>query len=197
MDIERAEAERVFEVIRRDALRMAGLQAVRELGLPDAWIGAGFVRNAVWDAMTSRPSDPAKHDVDVLFFDPSWTTLPSDEAQRRERALEARLAEMRPELARQWSVTNQARMAAYNGDAPYRNTEHAISHWPETATAIAVRLNEGGELELIAPHGLDDLFAMVVRRSPAFARKDALWKARVAAKAWRQRWPEVTIVDEA
>lgn len=197
MDVEGAEAERVFELIRRDPLRMACLRAVRQLGLPDAWIGAGFVRNAVWDAMTSRPSDPAKHDVDVVFFDPSWSALSMDEAQRRERTLEARLAKMLPELAGQWSVTNQARMATDNGDAPYRNTEHALSHWPETATAIAVRLNEQDELELIAPHGLADLFAMIVRRSPAFARKDALWKSRLAAKAWRQRWPEVNIVDEA
>ncbi|AKU93473.1 hypothetical protein AKJ09_00137 [Labilithrix luteola] len=196
MKIERSAAERVFEVIRRDELRMACLRAVRELALPDAWIGAGFVRNAVWDAMVSRTSDPTQHDVDVLFFDPSWSALPVAEAEQRERILEARLTELVPALAGQWSVTNQARMAGYNGDEPYRNTEHAISHWAETATAIALRLDTNDEMQLIAPHGLADLFAHVVRRSPAFANKHEAWAARLAAKRWLERWPTIRIVDD-
>ena len=30
---------------------LRALQAVARLDLPDAWIGAGFIRNAVWDAL--------------------------------------------------------------------------------------------------------------------------------------------------
>ncbi len=47
------------------------LEAVAALGLPDAWIGAGFIRNAVWDALCGLPfgSNPPG-DVDVAWFGP-------------------------------------------------------------------------------------------------------------------------------
>ena len=34
--------------------RMAMLRALAHLDLPDAWIAAGAVRNAVWDALQTR-----------------------------------------------------------------------------------------------------------------------------------------------
>ena len=46
------------------------LRAVEELRLPDCWIGAGFVRNAVWDALHGRTPDCGLlNDVDVVFLD--------------------------------------------------------------------------------------------------------------------------------
>lgn len=40
------------------------------------------------------------------------------------------------------------------------NRFNALSLWPETATAVAVRLLENNALEIIAPFGLDDLFEL-------------------------------------
>jgi hypothetical protein len=104
------------------------------------------------------------------------------------RALAARL----PGLP--WSVRNQARMAARNGDAPYADTQDAIAHWPETATAIAARWTGAG-LEIAAPWGLDDLFGRILRPTPGFATgaKAAIFAARAIAKGWTRRWPGVTI----
>ena len=36
-------------IIKSDTWMLSILEAVRSLDLPDCWIGAGFVRNKVWD----------------------------------------------------------------------------------------------------------------------------------------------------
>lgn len=41
-------------LISSDAQRWHLLDIVRSLALPDCWIGAGFVRNAVWDHLHGR-----------------------------------------------------------------------------------------------------------------------------------------------
>src|SRR5262249_20762208 len=86
---------------------MRQLGAVAELQLPDAWIGAGFVRNAVWDALTGR-GPAALNDVDVVYFDRS------DLRAERDRSVEADL--VRTIASAPWSVKNQARMHVRNGD---------------------------------------------------------------------------------
>ncbi len=161
---------------------------VESLALPDGWIGAGFVRNAVWDALHGRRPDPYRlNDIDVVFFDPT------DSRADRYRELESRLRDLDGTLS--WSVKNQARMHLRNGDGPYRDTADAIAHWPETATAVAARLVQG-RVEIIAPCGADDLLACIVRPTPAFRTKTAVYRERLAAKDWPRRWPGVTILCE-
>ncbi|MBL6458447.1 nucleotidyltransferase family protein [Belnapia sp. T6] len=164
------------------------LQALAALGLPDAWIGAGFLRNPVWDALSGfPPGHNPPGDVDVVWFDPARASTGED------AAIEAALQARHPLPGPDWSVRNQARMAARNGDAPYRDTRDAVAHWPETATAIAARWTPEG-VEVLAPHGLSDLFGRVVRPTPGFAeRRPAAFAARLAAQDWTRRWPGVTI----
>src|SRR3546814_15270906 len=90
---------------------MAILRAVRSLDLPDWAVGAGAIRNRVWDRMYALPDGPLA-DIDVLFFNAADTT------SAREQAAETALAEAAPGLP--WSVRNQARMPMRNGDAPYQ-----------------------------------------------------------------------------
>ncbi len=170
-------------LILADPERLHLLGTVQELQLPDGWIGAGFVRSAVWDQLHGMPPSLPDGDVDVVWFDPARAT-PDDD-----RRIEERLAAAAPTV--DWSVTNQARMHARNGDAPYASTGDALRHWPETATAVAVRLT-GERLEVLAPFGLDDLFAMIVRPTPAFAGdKLPVVQARVRDKRWLERWPRL------
>ncbi|HEY0525613.1 MAG TPA: nucleotidyltransferase family protein [Stellaceae bacterium] len=163
------------------------LAAVERLRLPDAWIGAGFVRNAVWDALHGRRIDcTSLGDVDVVFFDPA------DARPEREAVIEAELWAACPD-APPWSARNQARMHRQNGDPPYRDTEDALRHWPETATAVAVRSARGGSgVELIAPHGVADLLNLVVRPTPAFmTAKIEIYRCRVHSKNWLARSPRL------
>ena len=165
------------------------LRAVAALGLPDAWIGAGLLRNAAWDALSGFP--PGRNppgDIDVVWF-------AADAGPEADAAAEDALRRMRPGLP--WSVRNQARMATRNGDAPYADTRDAAAHWPETATAVLARWTEQG-VEVAAPWGLADLMAMLVRPTPDFARrpaKRAVFAARCRAQRWRERWPALRVAE--
>ena len=181
-----ADAADILGWIRSDSRRMAMLRAVARLGLPDCWIGAGFVRNLVWDRLHGYARATPLNDIDVLFFDPL------DRSRATEQALEARLLQAMP--GEPWSVRNQARMHRRNKDAPYRSTGHALMFWAETPTAVAVGLR-GGRLALIAPFGIDDLVGLTVRPTPRFRHKMAVYRARVAGKDWPALWPKLTISE--
>lgn len=152
------------------------------LDLPDSWIGAGFLRNALWDALHDRPWSAGDGDVDLIYFDPGNL----DPAT--EKAHEALLRERAPDII--WSVKNQARMHLRNNDPPYRDSCDAMAHWPETCTAVAVRLRAGA-IELSAPYGFDDLLALRLRPTPAGLRKRAAFDARIQEKNWLRRWPRL------
>ncbi|RON17393.1 nucleotidyltransferase family protein [Pseudomonas frederiksbergensis] len=175
-------ASRIQTIISEDPARWRLLQLVHSLGLPDCWVGAGFVRNAVWDYLHGRYPSPISSDVDVIWFDPCHCT-PSDD-----RALEAALRDLDPTVL--WSVKNQARMHVQNGDKPYISTTDAMRYWPETATAIAVRLREGNTCEVSAPLGLDDLFNLIIRPTWRFTEeKKAMYQERLQSKGWTTAWP--------
>ena len=162
-----------------DAERMRILQLVGGLALPDCWIGAGFVRNAVWDHLHGRACSLPNGDVDVIWFDRS-------ERAAEDATLEARLAALDPGV--RWSVKNQARMHRRNGDLPYGSAVDALRFWPETATAVAVRWD--GHIEIAAPFGLDDLFGRIIRPTPGFRGvKHGAYLERVRAKNWLEVWP--------
>src|SRR5262245_51825930 len=132
---------------------MSLLQAVGALDIADCWVGAGLIRNAVWDCLHGFPIRfmPGS-DVDVIYCDHANPSV------ERDLAIARQLASCFPGIP--WSVHNQARMYERNDDPPYLNCEDAIRCWPETATAIAARPSSQG-LEIIAPHGVDDLVGMI------------------------------------
>jgi len=78
------------ELIRADAWRMQCLAAVAALDLPDSYVGAGFLRNAIWDLLHEKHARTPLNDVDVVYFDSADVTS-GTEAQI-EAALEDRVA---------------------------------------------------------------------------------------------------------
>lgn len=178
-------ADDVVRLVFGDPWMMAVLRTARELALPDWWIGAGFVRAKVWDALHGRVKPTALDDVDLIYFDAEC----SDAA--RDAALEADLRRRRPDVP--WSVKNQARMHQRNGDRPYRDCEEAMRHWLETATCVGVRLDADDALRVLAPFGLDDLFALKLRPTAAGRRRLGAYRHRLDAKGWQDRWPRLTV----
>lgn len=173
-----------------DAKRMRMLKLVRGLSLPDAWIGAGFVRNLVWDALHGFEAATPLQDVDVLYFDRLWLSPEWD--LEHEETLSAECPEVK------WQVRNQARMHVENDDRPYSSTKAAVSRWPETATSIAARLGKKDEIEILAPHGIRDLLQLKVRPTPHFAKspeKRELFEKRIRKMKWLKTWPLLQIKD--
>lgn len=172
-------------VVRRDSARLRLLRRVRALDLPDCWIAAGFLRNAVWDYLHRPAAALPYEDVDVIWFDDA--AAPSQDAR-----IEALLLEQEP-LVR-WSVKNQARMHGRNADPPYASAAHAMGHWVETTAAVAVRLRDDDGLEFSTPLGTDDLFGMVLRPGPRFRQeKHQVFLDRCRDKHWFERWPLLTL----
>jgi len=168
-----------------DPRRLAMLRAVRDLELPQGAIGAGFVRAAVWDHLHGFAEPTPLDDIDVIYFDPADTT------PAREAVLKAALTQRLPGPG--WDVKNQARMHLRNGDAPYRDLGDAIAHWLETATCVAAHLTDSGNLEIVAPWGLDDLMNLRLRATPSGRRKHSQFRRRLAKKDWPGRWPRLTL----
>jgi hypothetical protein len=178
--------DQLQSIITSDRERMRVLSLVRELDLPDCWVAAGFVRNCVWDFMHQRSPSPLSHDIDVIWHDPLQASSGHD--AMLEGTLRAKGS------ALMWSVKNQARMHERNADRPYLSASDAMRYWPETATAVGVRLSDKTRIEVSAPFGLDDLFALVVRPTERFVtEKQSVYADRMHAKKWQAIWPKHSI----
>ena len=165
--------------------RLEMLRAVADLGLPDAWIAAGVIRNAVWDGLHGYPSSTPLNDVDVIWFDGGRADRELD------WELELALAKRMPDVA--WSVKNQARMHVRNGTLPYEDCLDAMRCWPETATAVAARLGGDGTVELQSAFGYDDLLALIFRPTQPDNPRSP-FRERVRTKGWLRTWPKLTVV---
>lgn len=178
----------ILDLVENDSWMMSILKTAQTLQLPDWWICAGFVRTKIWDTLHQKSTKPSLPDIDVVYFDP----LNPDE--NYEKLLESRLKEVAP--TEPWSVKNQARMHLKNGEAPYSSTIDAVSRFPETATSIALTINENEELILAAPWGIHDLLSLHIKPTPPFKEKDTLasiYERRVQEKDWTNKWPKVKV----
>ena len=170
---------------------MAALVAAREVDAPDWLIGAGAIRNAVWDRLHGFDEPTRLADVDLAFFDPD------DLSPERESQIEGELRERLPDAP--WQARNQAavhlwyeRKFGYPVE-PLSSCADAIATWPETATAVAVRLTHDDRLHVVAPCGLDDLLGLVHRRNPRRVSVEE-YERRLRTKRIAERWPRVRIV---
>lgn len=174
--------EDIKRLITADERMMGILCAAASLNLPDWMIGAGFVRNRIWDELHGYGERTVSEsiDIDLIYYDKE------DIDEAREKESERRLNLI---LCEKWSVKNQARIST-----AYLSSEDAISQWPETCTCVAVRLDKEGRLELIAPAGIDDLINLVVRRGSRFD-DEARYRRRIEEKEWLKKWPRLRVAN--
>ena len=186
--MESPSAERLRDLLHRAPVLMEALRVARDVGPSDWLIAAGAIRDAVWDDLHGRPLTAMPRDVDVAFFDTSDLTPDGD------RRVEEALRERAPHLP--WQARNQAAVHLWYPRRfgievqPFRSCAEAIETFPETASCVGVRLLVDDDMLVVAPHGLDDLFACVCRHNPA--RVSArFYERRVGEKGWRDRWPRM------
>jgi uncharacterized protein len=185
--------DRLRRLVRTSAWFWPALLTVRDLGLASWCIGAGAVRNLVWDELHGVHTPSFLADVDVAFFDAE------DISAERDAALQAALVRARPDMP--WEVTNQAGVHTWfeacfgHPVAPLGSLEEAVASWPEYATSVGVRLHPDLSIGIIAPHGLDDLFGCIVRRNPTRVSPET-YRQRIAQKRYASRWPRVTVIED-
>jgi hypothetical protein len=172
-------------LIRSDAWMMECLQAVERLNLPDWYIAAGFLRNAIWDFLHEKTTRTPLNDVDVVYYDPANLSEVSE--QKFEAALQARLPGVK------WQVRNQAKMYILNDHVPYRDTEHAMAHWPEVPTCVGVRIEADGSLKVVAPYGIEENWSLRVAPNPIVRFPAALYNNRIRKKQWLEHWHRLKV----
>jgi hypothetical protein len=169
------------------------LGAVGAVAPPGAVVGAGVIRNIVWDHLHGFHRSTELADVDVAFFDPL------DVSEGREQRLETDLQQQISDVP--WQAINQAgvhlwfpKVFGYSVE-PLTSIEDAVATWPETATAVAVRLSHADRLEVLAPYGLEDLLGLVLRRNPRRVPYELFLK-RLKSKRILEKWPRVRVIYE-
>ncbi len=182
---------KLLEILSEHPWFMAALDAVSDLGTPQWCIGAGVIRNIVFDYLDG--AETTNRDVDVAYYDASDPTEQAD--NHYENILKQRMPHV------PWEVTNQASVHLwYHLKFGYRvppvgGIAEAVATWPETCTAVGVTKIKGKGYRVYAPCGLEDLFAMIIRRNPA--RIDTkTYNRRISTKRYDQYWKSVQIIQE-
>jgi uncharacterized protein len=178
---------RLEAIIRFDPDLMSVLECLRGAALPQWRLVAGCLYQTVWNVLTARPRGTGIQDFDVIYFDASDLSWDAEDAVIK-----------RLKTAWPLQIRNQARVHLWYEQhfgvpyPPLSTADEAITRYPSTAGAIGVRLEDDGRVDIAAPFGMDDLFAMVMRPNPACPHQPTF-----AAKAARVRltWPEITVIE--
>ncbi|TFB24079.1 nucleotidyltransferase family protein [Filobacillus milosensis] len=180
--------EDVVKLIQKDDRMMEIIKAASKLNLPDWWICAGFVRSKIWDTLHGFEKRTSIPDVDVIYFDDKNID------EMTEKNLETELRAILPDIP--WSVKNEARMHIINDIPPYISSEDAISKFPETATALGVKINKNNKLILTAPCGIEDVLNLELKPTPYFKETQervAIYEERLFKKNWKAIWHKIQV----
>jgi hypothetical protein len=180
--------EDILRLVREDKWMMDILKAAKLLDLPDWWVCAGFVRSKIWDVLHGYKEKTPLPDIDVIYYDHTKT----DEAE--EKKLEQQLRNINHTIP--WSVKNQARMHVINNIPPYSSSEDAISKFPETATALGLKMSETNDIILTAPCGIEDVINLEIKPTPFFqetVERANIYEERIIKKNWNAIWYRVDV----
>ena len=183
---------RLEAILRRSAPLMQVLETLQPLDLPDWLVFSGAVYQRVLNHQTGRDLDYGIKDYDVGYFDASDISYEAEDAVIRRVA-----AAFEPPLREMVEVRNQARVHLwFEGKfgepyAPLSRTAEALERFVSPLFAVGVRLEADGEMTVVAPFGLEDLFALRLRPNP---HRRTGGFARTAANA-KGRWPEIEVIE--
>ncbi|MBL3669502.1 nucleotidyltransferase family protein [Streptomyces sp. M2CJ-2] len=174
------------------------LDRTAALNLPGWYLTAGCLFQTVWNVVTGRPPTEGIKDYDVFYFDDSDLSWEAEDAVISAAA--RAFADLPTETAGKVDVElrNEARVHLWYERKfgvpcpPHTSTEAAIDSFAATTCCLGVRLEPGGRWRVYAPHGLSDVFRLVVRPNPVLAPR-AVYEAKAAR--WRQQWPELTVLE--
>ncbi|MDR3511260.1 MAG: nucleotidyltransferase family protein [Caulobacteraceae bacterium] len=185
-------ARRLAAIVRASPRLMQVLAVARDLDLPQWRVVSGAVYQTVWNALTGRPADHGIRDYDLFYFDASDVSYEAEDVVIRRAA-----AAFPPDLSPKVEVRNQARVhlwfEQHFGEpyAPLSSSDEAIGRFVAPAFAVGVRLAADGAIDIAAPFGLDDVFAMRLRPNPSRPLARGWEKTTASVQA---RWPELTLV---
>jgi hypothetical protein len=170
-------------------IKVLGRAAV--LGLPDWYLVAGCLCQTIWNVATGQPPETGILDYDLVYFDASDLSFEAEDAVIRAGS------QMFGDLPAPVQIRNQARVHLWYEQKfglrcePHAATEAAIDTFEATTACLGVRLEPGGRWRIYAPHGLSDVFNLVVRPNPVLAPR-AVYEAKT--RRWHRQWPGLMVL---
>jgi hypothetical protein len=184
--------DRLEAIICADPGLMHLLERLRSLGLPQWRLVAGCLYQTVWNVLTDRPRGTGIKDYDLIYYDGE------DLSWEAEDAVIQRVAAATSGCVGPVEVRNQARVHLWFADRfgcaypQLASADESLRYYASIVHAGGVRLEDDGRLDIAAPFGLDDMFAMVIRPNRALANAASHTGKAARAKAI---WPEVVVED--
>lgn len=175
----------------RNDLLIEVLARAAKHDLPGWYLTAGRVFQTVWNVVTDRPPNEGIKDYDLFYFDDS------DRSWDAENEVIQAGADAFRDLPVAVEIRNEARVHLWYEDhfgvpcAPYPSTEAAIDSFAATTCCLGIRLNGDDPWRIYAPHGLADVFNLVVRPNPVLAPRSVY---ETKTQRWREQWPELTVL---
>jgi hypothetical protein len=177
--------------LRRNETLTEVLGRATTMALPDWYLVAGCLYQTVWNVVTGAPPEAGILDYDLAYFDGSDLSWEAED-----RVIQAG-EQVFAGLPAPVQIRNQARVHLWYEQKfgvpcpPHTSTEAAIDTYEATTACVGVRAEPGGRWRVYAPHGLSDVFSLVVRPNPALAPRE-VYQAKVAR--WRSQWPSLRVL---
>ncbi len=181
---------RLEAILRAAPSLMQVMETARDLALPDWLIVSGAVYQRVFNHLTGRDPDYGIKDYDLAYFDASDLSYEAEDV-----VIQRAAAAFEPPLRELVEVRNQARVHVwFEGKfgepyTPLSCSAEALERFVSPIFAVGARLDPDDRMVIVAPFGLEDLFAMRLRPNPI--RKTGGF-ARTAAGV-TSRWPELVV----
>ena len=182
---------RFLGIVLADPLVAGVLRRAPTLQLDEWWLVAGVLFQTVWNELTGRPAGTGIRDADLFYLDPDTSWDAEDAVIRRGAALFA-------DLPVPVEIRNEARVHLWYAEhfdapapPPFTSCTEAIDAFVAVCCSVGVTLDGDGRPRVYAPHGLADLFDLVVRPNHGQAPRH-VYEAKAAR--WKQHWPEITVL---
>ena len=176
----------IRDILTNDPIIMSILQHPYTQKL-EAYLGAGSIMQRIWNKILNNNITYGVSDYDIVYFD-------SDISEEKQTMVQNIYTRLFPKI--NIECTNQARVhlwyKSYFGYTidPLTSVEHAVTTWPITANAIAIRW-KNESLEIIAPFGFFDLLSLTLRPNKQLINQD-VYERKV--RKWIKKWPQLEIV---
>ncbi|WP_234399409.1 nucleotidyltransferase family protein [Psychromicrobium lacuslunae] len=167
------------------------LGRLASLRLPGWYLTAGCLFQTIWNVQTGRAADAGIKDYDIFYFDDS------DLSWQAENAVIEEIAALFADLDIEVEVRNEARVHLWYEQkfgvplAPLSSAEEAIDNFAATTCCLGVRSDRDDVWQVYAPHGLSDIFNLVIRPNPVLA-PESVYRAKTAR--WLEEWPQLTVM---
>jgi hypothetical protein len=161
------------------------------MALPGWYLVAGCLYQTVWNVATGQPPEAGILDYDLAYFDGSDLSWEAEDVVIRAGQ------EVFAGLPAPVQIRNQARVHLWYEQKfglpcpPHESTEAAIDTFEATTACLGVRAELHGRWRIYAPHGLADVFNLVVRPNPVLAPGD-VYQAKTSR--WQRQWPGLTVL---